>query len=85
MPPVDLRAVCLVRAMLPSNITESLDRGLSKIDTWCNLLGMRLNANNDMAASWYDMGMRKLPQRLQRCIDRNANYVEKWINVQALK
>lgn len=25
--------------------------------------------SNDMAASWYDMGIGKLPQRLQKCID----------------
>uniref|UniRef100_A0A8C5QT67 Histone-lysine N-methyltransferase SETMAR n=1 Tax=Leptobrachium leishanense TaxID=445787 RepID=A0A8C5QT67_9ANUR len=31
----------------------------------------------DMAASWYDMGILKLPQRLQKCIDRNGDYVEK--------
>lgn len=31
----------------------------------------------DMAASWYDMGIQKLPQRLQKCIDRNGDYVEK--------
>jgi histone-lysine N-methyltransferase SETMAR len=24
---------------------------------------------NDMAASWYDMGIQKLPLRLQKCID----------------
>lgn len=30
-----------------------------------------------MAASWYDMGIIKLPQRLQKCIDRNGDYVEK--------
>jgi hypothetical protein len=32
---------------------------------------------NDMAASWYDMGIHKLPLRLQKCIDRNGDYVEK--------
>jgi histone-lysine N-methyltransferase SETMAR len=32
---------------------------------------------NDMAASWYDMGIQKLPLRLQKCIDRNSDYVEK--------
>jgi len=32
---------------------------------------------NDMAASWYDMGIQKLPLRLQKCIDRNGDYVEK--------
>ncbi|KAF2897355.1 hypothetical protein ILUMI_08820 [Ignelater luminosus] len=31
----------------------------------------------DMAASWYDMGIQKRPQRLQKCFDRNADYVEK--------
>ena len=31
----------------------------------------------DMAASWYDMGIQKLPLRLQNCIDRNGDYVEK--------
>jgi hypothetical protein len=30
-----------------------------------------------MAASWYDMGLQKLPLRLQKCIDRNGDYVEK--------
>ena len=28
-----------------SDVTESLNRGLSKISTWCNLWGMRLNPN----------------------------------------
>jgi hypothetical protein len=32
---------------------------------------------NDMAASWYDMGIQTLPLRLQKCIDRNGAYVEK--------
>ncbi|KAF2884001.1 hypothetical protein ILUMI_22175 [Ignelater luminosus] len=32
---------------------------------------------NDMAASWYDMGIQKLPQRIQECTDRNGDYVEK--------
>jgi hypothetical protein len=32
---------------------------------------------NDMAASWYDMGIQKLPLRLQKCIDQNGDYVEK--------
>ena len=32
---------------------------------------------NDMVMSWYDMGIQKLPQRLQKCIDRNGDYVEK--------
>jgi len=32
---------------------------------------------NNMAVSWYDMGIQKLPLRLQKCIDRNGNYVEK--------
>lgn len=32
---------------------------------------------NNMAASWYDMGIQKLSQRLQKCIDRNGDYVEK--------
>ncbi|CAK9818349.1 Histone-lysine N-methyltransferase SETMAR [Anthophora quadrimaculata] len=53
-----------------------------------NLVGMRFNDDdevkdevlrflNDMAASWYDMGIQKLLQRLQKCIDRNGDYVEK--------
>ncbi|CAK9803204.1 Histone-lysine N-methyltransferase SETMAR [Anthophora quadrimaculata] len=53
-----------------------------------NLAGMRFSNDdevkdevlrylNDMAASWYDMGIQKLLQRLQKCIDRNGNYVEK--------
>jgi len=32
---------------------------------------------NEMAASRYDMGIQKLPLRLQKCIDQNGNYVEK--------
>ena len=32
---------------------------------------------NDTAASWYDMGIQKLPLRLQKCIDRNGDYGEK--------
>jgi len=32
---------------------------------------------NDMAASWYDMDIQKLPLCLQKCIDRNGDYVEK--------
>lgn len=32
---------------------------------------------NDMAASFYDTGILKLPQRLEKCIERNGNYVEK--------
>jgi hypothetical protein len=32
---------------------------------------------NDMAASWYDMGIQKLPLCLQKCIERNGDYVEK--------
>ena len=28
-----------------SDVTESLNRDLSKISTWCNLWGMRLNPN----------------------------------------
>ena len=28
-----------------SDVTESLDRDLSKISTWCNLWGMKLNPN----------------------------------------
>ena len=31
----------------------------------------------DMAVSWYDMGIQKLPLHLQKCIDRNDDYVEK--------
>jgi len=31
---------------------------------------------NVMAANWYDMGIQKLPLRLQKCIDRNGDYVE---------
>jgi histone-lysine N-methyltransferase SETMAR len=31
---------------------------------------------NDMAASWYDMGIQKMPLRQQKCIDRNGDYVE---------
>ena len=32
---------------------------------------------NDMAASFYDTGILKLPQRLEKCIERNGDYVEK--------
>jgi len=32
---------------------------------------------NDMAASWYDMDIQKLPLRLQKCIGRIDNYLEK--------
>ena len=32
---------------------------------------------NDMAAIWYDMGIQKLPLRLQKCIDRYGDYVKK--------
>ncbi|CAK9816698.1 Histone-lysine N-methyltransferase SETMAR [Anthophora quadrimaculata] len=53
-----------------------------------NLAGMRFSNDdevkdevlrylNDMAVSWYDMGIKKLLQRLQKCIDRNGEYVEK--------
>ncbi|CAK9803228.1 Histone-lysine N-methyltransferase SETMAR [Anthophora quadrimaculata] len=53
-----------------------------------NLAGMRFSNDdevkdevlrflNDMAASWYGMGIQKLLQRLQKCIDRNGDYVEK--------
>lgn len=30
----------------------------------------------DMVGSCYDMGLQRLPQRLQLCIDRNGDYVE---------
>ena len=30
---------------MKSDVTESLNRDLSKISTWCNLWGMRLNPN----------------------------------------
>ena len=32
---------------------------------------------NSMEVNWYDMGIQKLPLRLQKCIDRNGDYVEK--------
>jgi hypothetical protein len=32
--------------------------------------------------NWYDMSIQKLPLRLQKCIDRNGDYVEKWVHVQ---
>jgi hypothetical protein len=32
---------------------------------------------NSMAVNWYDVGIQKLPLRLQKCIDRNGDYVEK--------
>ena len=32
---------------------------------------------NDMAVSWYDVDIHKLPLRLQKCIDRNGDYVKK--------
>jgi hypothetical protein len=30
-----------------------------------------------MEVNWYDVGIQKLPLRLQKCIDRNGDYVEK--------
>ena len=50
-----------------------------------NLLQESDGLTGDVAESWYDIGIQKLPQRLQKCIDRNCDYVEKQINVQALK
>ena len=52
-----------------------------------HLSGMRFNNNdevkdmvqrflNSIAVNWYE-GIRKLPIRLQKCIDRNGDYVEK--------
>lgn len=38
-----------------------------------------------MVTSVYDMGLQKLPQRLQKYISRKDDYFEKYINVQALK
>uniref|UniRef100_A0A0L8H3J0 Uncharacterized protein n=1 Tax=Octopus bimaculoides TaxID=37653 RepID=A0A0L8H3J0_OCTBM len=32
---------------------------------------------DDLAVSWYDKGTQRLPQRQQKCIDRNGDYVEK--------
>jgi hypothetical protein len=32
---------------------------------------------NSMEVNWYDVGIQKLPLRLQKCIDRNGDYVEK--------
>jgi histone-lysine N-methyltransferase SETMAR len=32
---------------------------------------------NSMEGNWYDMDIQKLPLRLQKCIDRNGDYVEK--------
>jgi len=40
---------------------------------------------NDMATRGYDMGIQKLLLRLQKCIDRNGDYVEKYRIVQTLK
>ena len=37
---------------------------------------------NSMAVNWYDMDIQKLPIHLQKCFDRNGDYVEKWINVE---
>ena len=37
---------------------------------------------NSMVVNWYDLGIWKVPIRLQKCINRNGNYVEKWINTQ---
>ena len=53
-----------------------------------HLSGMRFNNGDEvkdavqrflisMAVNWYDMGIRKLPIFLQKCIDRNGAYVEK--------
>ena len=49
-----------------------------------HLSGMRFNNDdavqcflNSMAVNWYDMGIRKLPICLQKCINQNADYVEK--------
>ena len=52
-----------------------------------HLSGMRFNNDdevkdavqrllNSMAGNWYDMGIRKLPIRLQKCIDQNGDYIE---------
>ena len=32
---------------------------------------------NELPASFYDTGILKLPQRLEKCIERNGDYVEK--------
>ena len=36
---------CIPSPNMRSGVTESLNRDLSKISTWCNLWGMRLNPN----------------------------------------
>jgi hypothetical protein len=32
---------------------------------------------NELAANFFDMGIQKLVQGLQNCVDRNGDYVEK--------
>jgi hypothetical protein len=32
---------------------------------------------NELAANFFDMAIQKLVQRLQKCLDRNGDYVEK--------
>lgn len=44
-----------------------------------------LQDGSGMAASWYDMSIQKMLQRLQKCIYRNSHYVEKLINYKVLK
>ena len=39
--------VCIPSSNMRSDVTESLNRDLSKISTWCNLWGMRLNPNKN--------------------------------------
>ena len=39
---------CIPSPNMRSDVTESLNRDLSKISTWCNLWGMRLNPNKTL-------------------------------------
>ena len=31
----------------------------------------------NVAGAFYDKGIRKMPQRMQKCIDQNSDYVDK--------
>jgi hypothetical protein len=53
-----------------------LSEGVRKMGP-ANAHGRPQTAENGMAVNWYDMGIQKLPLRLQKCIDRNGDYVEK--------
>ena len=40
------------------------------------------STTGNMAGEFYDKGIRKMPQRMQKCIDRNSDYAEKKLKVQ---